>query len=99
MERLLILNLLPKEESYASLKVIRDLQNTIGLADEEWQEFEIKQESDGKITWNEKGKMPKDFEIGFKARQIVNNALTKLDEQGKLNMQLMEVYEKFMEER
>ena len=97
MERLMVLNTLPKESNYATLKVINDLTQAIGVTEKEFKDFEINQTADN-ITWNEKGKEFKDFEIGEKAKSIIAEQLIKLDKENKLTGNLFSLYEKFVGE-
>ena len=98
MERIMLLQILPKEGNFVTLKIIRNLQELLSPSEEEFKKYEINQVGE-RVTWNEKGKEELDIEIGEKARDIVIDALKKLDDEGKLTQQHLSVYEKFVEEK
>ena len=97
MERFAVLQLLPAEGSFATLKIVRDLQNILAPNEEEFKEFEIVQEGE-KVKWNSKGTEPKEIKLGEKATDVVKEALEKLDKDKKLKAQHMSIYEKFIKE-
>ena len=95
-ERLTILSILPKESDFLTLKIVRDLQASLGLNESEWKEFEIKQNGTN-VSWNpEKGSIEKDIKIGEKAIDIIVTAFKELDKQKKLTAQHFSAYEKFI---
>jgi len=93
-ERLIILQLLPQEGNYATLKLIRDLGNKIGISADEHTEFELTQVGD-KISWNEKGKEEKPIDLKIKEIEIITAALEKLDSEKKLEFRHFSIFEKF----
>jgi len=94
MERLMAIQILPKEGSFATLKITRDLQDVLAPSEAEYKEFEVVQ--DGESTkWNEKGREDRDVEVGEKANDLIVEALNKLDEEKKLTAQFLSLYEKF----
>ena len=95
MERFTVAGLLPKESDFATLKIVRNLQSALSLTEEEFKEFEFKQDN-GNYSWNKKGAEAKEIEIGDKGKQLIKEALTKLDEEKKVTSKLFSVYEKFM---
>lgn len=97
MERLTVLSVLPKESDFATLKIVRVLQDTVGFDEAEWKECGIVQK-DGQTRWNpEKGSVEKEIEIGEKATDIIKDAFKELNKAKKLTAQHLSVYEKFME--
>ena len=111
MDRLVVINLLPEENNYATLKLIRDLKSNLGITDDEFKEFNLKQGGEtfvddagneivvpeGQMMWNAVAGVPKDFEIRRKARKLIVGELEKLDKDGKLTSNHFNVYEKFVE--
>jgi hypothetical protein len=93
LERITLLGLLPAESSYVTFKLILDLKGSLGFNEKDIKEFGI-MEKDGRITW--KNSAEKDIEVGEKAKEIIHDALKKLDEQGKINEQNITLFEKFM---
>jgi len=98
MERLTLLQILPKEGSYVTLKVIRDLQSELAPNEDEFIEFEIKQEGE-KASWNEKGREEKEIELGIKSEELIKDALERLDRDKKLTFQHLSLFAKFIEDK
>ncbi len=94
-ERLTLLQVVPKEGSFLTLKIVRDLTSTLAMNDEEFKEFGITQDGD-QIKWNLKGLQEKEVEIGEKATDIIVEALKKLDQDKKLEQRHLSLYEKFI---
>jgi len=96
LERLTLLQILPPEGNFVTLKIVRDLTSILAMTEKEYKDFDIKQEG-GQIKWNLKGNQEKEIEIGEKATDIIKEALKKLDETKKLEQRHFSLYEKFME--
>lgn len=95
MERLIILNILPKENNFTTLKIIRDLKDKLGFSEEEHKLFEIKLSDQG-FQWNKKGKEKKSFEIGEKAQDLIKESLEDLDTKKKLTEEMMGLFQLFV---
>ena len=52
-ERLMFLNLLPKENNFATLRIIRTVIKEVGITDEEFKEFGIERDGE-QIKWDPK---------------------------------------------
>jgi len=97
MERLTLLGVLPKEGNFASLRIIRKLQERLSFTEEELKEFEVdSNEETGTVNWNPKGNEEKEVEVGEKACEIIKAKLKQLNDEKKLTQQHVSVYEKFM---
>ena len=94
-ERLILLQVLPKEGNFVTLKIMRDLRMALAPSQEEINEFEIKQEGE-QVLWNTKGKEEREIKIGEKATDIIIESLKKLNEEKKLTDQHFSLYEKFV---
>lgn len=97
-ERLLILGLLPKESNFLTLKIKREFQGNLGFSEKEVKELEFV-EKEGMINWNpdkEKKVGKKEIEIGEKAMDFIINPLKEMNEKGKLNDELFDLYERFV---
>lgn len=98
-ERVSLLQILPKEGDFTTLKILRDLQGIVGFSEEDHKKFEIKR-VDNQITWNpEEGTKEVEIEFGEKAKEIVKEALLDLDKSKKLRPELFTLYEKFVQEK
>lgn len=93
LERITLLQLLPTEGTYVTMKVLMNLKARLAFNEKEIKEFKI-EEKEGRITWSKSGE--KEIEIGEKAEEIVGDALKKLNESGKVNEQNIILYEKFI---
>ena len=95
LERLKVLQMLPQEGNFATLTIIRNLQEALSLTEAEFKEFEVKEDGTS-TTWNVKGREEREIDIGEKAEEIVATALKKLDDENKLTQQHISIYEKFI---
>jgi len=93
LERITLLQVLPTEGSYITFKLLMDLKSALAFNEKEIKDFSIS-EKEGRITW--KKSEEKDVEIGEKTREIIEVALKKLDESGKVNEQNITLFEKFI---
>lgn len=96
LERLAILNILPQENNFATLKIIRDLKSNIGITEDEFTKFELVMNGE-QLRWNAEGSKRIPFKIGMKARDIIVEQLKELDDQDKLNENHITIYELFVE--
>ena len=97
LERITALGILPSEGNFATLKIVNDLRLSLSLTEDEYKEFEIKQEGN-QATWNAKGLEQREISIGEKATDIMVNALKELDKEKKLKQSMFSLYEKFVED-
>lgn len=95
-ERLTLMGILPSENNFVTLKLIRGLMEKLGLKNEEFKEFEIKEE-DNRVMWNDLGNEEREIQIGEKETDIIVDALKKLDNGNKLTQRHFTLYEKFVE--
>jgi hypothetical protein len=97
LERLNLLNLLPQKEDISVLKIVRDLENTLSLTEEEFKEFGVKLEND-RTSWNEKGLEEREIAIGEMATKVCANALKEANKEKLLTKQHISLYDKFIKE-
>jgi len=97
-ERINTMEILPAEGSFVTLKVLRELKLNLGVKDEEFKMFDIKQK-DNQVTWNNKGNEELEFEIGEKAVEIIVEQLEKLDNDKKLEDKHFSLFEKFVKDK
>ena len=95
-QRLLLLNILPSESNYITLKVIREQQERLSFSEEELKRLKVKRDGD-RYIWDESVDEPVDIEIGESARGIIKLAFRELDQQGQLKVEFLPLYEHFME--
>jgi hypothetical protein len=94
-ERLILQSILPREGSFVTLKIVRDLQSSISFSEEEIKLYKLV-EKDNIVTWDEKVEQGKEISIGEKATDVIVNALKKLDQTNNLKMEHMDIYERFV---
>jgi len=96
-ERLVLLDNLPREGDYTTLKIIRELRESLSFTEEEHEAYKFRQE-DSNIFWeNDKGET-KSITIGRKAIDIIKDILKGLNDKKKLKDEHFSLYEKFVEE-
>lgn len=95
-QRLIILRVLPARGDYLTLKIVRELREALSFSEEEHKALQFKREGAG-LRWDPQGDVPKDIEIGDKAREIIAQGFETLSKQGKLTMGMLPLYEKFVE--
>lgn len=95
LERLTLLQVLPQEGDFVTLKITRDLQNSLSLTEEEFKLYDVKRD-DEQIIWNDNGKEEKEILIGEKATDIIVETLSNLDKNKKLTAGTYGLYNKFI---
>jgi len=95
LDRFLLLKALPKEGTFATLKIVQKLKADLALDESEYEEYDIKEEN-GNITWNPEKDLGKEIPIGERATDIIVMCLRKRDKDGILTEQELPVYEKFV---
>jgi len=96
-ERLMLLNILPKEGNFVTLKIVRELREGLSFNEKEIKDLNLKVDDKGNATWNPAKDKNKDVEIGGQANKIIVETLEKLDKDKKLTESHLSVYEKFIE--
>lgn len=94
-ERLTLLNLLPKEGNFITLKLMRELREAISFKDEEVDRFKIKASGD-RVTWDDSVAVDKEIAIGDTMKTVIVGVLKKLDETKQLTNAHLSLYEKFV---
>lgn len=96
MERMILLNILPKEGDYSTLKILRQLREELSFSEEEHKVLDFSKPADGVIQWDNDKDFSKEIQIGPKANQIIVESLEYLNNTKKLNEQTMPLYERFV---
>jgi len=99
-ERLVLLNILPKEGNFLTLKIVRKLRENLSFNEEEIKALNIKVDPEkGNATWDASKDPNKEVEIGREANKVIVEALEKLDKDEKLTQEHFTLFEKFVEEK
>ena len=101
MDRLMLLQVLPKEGDFLSLRILRELKEELSFTEEEQAALELKQNREaGTVNWNlesERAQGPKDVPIVEKATDLIVEALKGLNSRKQLTEAHMPIYERFVE--
>lgn len=93
-ERIMLLGILPQEGKVITLKIVKQLKDDLGFSEQEIKDNEIV-EAEGTVKWKEVGYL-KEVSIGEKATDVIADAFKKLDDDGKMQVQFLDVYDKFV---
>ena len=96
-DRLILLNILPKEGDFTTLKIVRTMREDLSFTEEEHKALEFKQD-EGNIQWKQDADKPKHINFGEKATDLIVATLKKLNTDKKLTEQHFNLYEKFIGE-
>ena len=94
-DRVLLLNILPREGDFRTLKVLRKLADDLGFSEDEAAALQFQQDGVS-IKWRQEADAPKDVPMGEIAREIIADRLRELDKQKKLTLEHMSLYERFV---
>ena len=94
-DRLVLLNTLPPEGNFATLKIVHELKMALAPSEEEAKAIDLVQEA-GQLRWNPTKDVEKDVPIGKVARGVIETALKKLDAEKKLTPDHLSLYERFV---
>jgi hypothetical protein len=94
-ERVILLNILPKQGSFNTLKILRELKEDLSFSEKENQALQFKTDA-GKVEWQQEADKPKSLDFGETAIGIIKKELTDLDKKELLTEQHLSVYEKFI---
>ena len=106
LDRIMLLNVLPKEGSFANLKILRIVRENISFNEEENGLLKFKQDGE-RTVWNDTvvsdGKLvptvPElEFTIGKVVTNLIVEELRRLNDEQKLTESHFSLYEKFMTE-
>jgi len=97
-ERLIVMGLLPQKGSFATLKIVTELNMELGATDEEYVQAGLEAQADGSVQAKHGWLAVPEKEFVFKeaALKLIRDALQKLNDEEKLTMEHFRVYQKFM---
>ena len=99
-ERFILGELLPKEASFKSMKILRKMRESLSFSEEELTAYTITTEElptgNSVLRWDT-GVEDADVAIGEHALTLVKESLAKLDAAGKITEREFSLYEKFMD--
>jgi len=96
----LILNKAIPEGGGLEVITIKEIIDMVGIPSEEFEEYGLKQNPQGGIMWNnEKIKLEKEFDLKKPHTEILKKAADVLDQQKKVNLQIVDTWAKIKEMR
>lgn len=99
-DRLLLIKILPPESSVLKMRIIKNLiDNTLLFSNEEIKKYEIKEKGNGETSWNKKGLTRLSIEFSDMENDIIVESLKKLNREQKINIQLLDLYDYFVDEK
>lgn len=111
-ERLILLNILPKEGDITTLRIVRTLRENLSFTESEHKVLCFKNPGEtyidnngqeravpiGQVVWNQAAAIPTDIAIGEKAFDIIVAALKRLNSERRLHESHLDLYERFVKE-
>lgn len=95
LERIQLLQHLPREGDIVSLRILQTLRMTIGFNEDEIKKFGLKTSQETELTtWENDEEV--DIPIGEKATDIIVDALKKLNAEKRLPDTAIDLYDKFI---
>lgn len=99
-ERLILLMILPQQESYANMLILQELRAALGFSEADKELFGIVEDDDGNVNWDDEvdAREPhKEIEVGTTAYELIKRALKSVSDNKGIDTALMPVYERFVE--
>jgi len=95
LERITMMNLLPKEENYLTYKMVVDLKSALSFSESEWKKCGMQALPDGRVSWKN-GDLTKGIEIPDVIAVMIKAKLESLEKEKKINGDNMSLYELFI---
>ena len=95
LERVTLLGILPSMENYATIKVVSDIHEKIGVDDKEAKSIGFTVKGD-RVEWDVSKAKEKEFEFGGFESKIIISALEELDKEKKLEPRHITLWDKFV---
>jgi hypothetical protein len=97
LDRLMLLNILPKNGDVTTLRIVRQLNEDLSFSEEEHAAlgFEV---LEGQVKWKTEGDPHKDIEIGPRAWTLICDTLERLSKEKDLTLDQLVLYDKFIPE-
>lgn len=95
LERFVLLNVLPKEGTYLTLKALRELREQLSPTEEEQKATGLRSDDQGRVAWDATKDHPVDIPISLAMTALISEELRRLDSAKQLTDQHLSIYEKF----
>ncbi len=93
-ERLLLLNVLPREGDITTLRIVQNLRAALSFSEEEHARWAIVH-SGGRVDWDTGPPQEAEVEIGAKANVLVGETLSQLSKDKRLTEDYLTLWDKF----
>jgi hypothetical protein len=94
MDRIVLMQVLPPEGNLITMRVLREFKAQLDFTADEIKAREIRTEG-GMMQWNGEGDK-KIVEVSAAVRDIIKAAFKKLDDEKKITVQMLPVYDLFL---
>ena len=94
IERIALVNILPKEGNVKTLRMLRTLKEDLAFSDQENKDLNVRQEGD-LIKWDVAMERPKEVHIGETMTDLIKTSMEKLSNEGKLPEVYLDLYDRF----
>ena len=98
LERLVLLNVLPREGTITTVKIVRELREALSFSEEEHKELKFERTEDGGTQWDTGAEEDEDVPVGPRAHTLVVETLELLDKDKKLTEDYLSLWGKFVGE-
>lgn len=95
-ERILLLQILPKEGTLTTLRLVRAFREDLSFSVEEHEVLKFR-DANGRIEWDALDAPVKYIRVPDPVLKIALDAFKALDTAGKLNLDMLPIYERFLE--
>ena len=94
-ERLLILNILPKEGNIVTIRLLKDLIGNVGLSGEEIKKWKVQTKENNQVVWDNTQATEKEINLEETAKNLISERLELLNKESKLTIEQLSLYDKF----
>ncbi len=94
LDRLTLVSILPTTGRLQELVEVLDIVKLVKFNEEEKKSIGYK-EVDGKVSWDPSKEVLKPYEFTFEHIKVIKDAINKLDEEGKITLNILDTCLKF----
>jgi len=96
LERLVLLNVLPREGTVTTVKIVRELRETLSFSEEEHAALKFERTESGGTEWDTGGEKDKEIDFAPRALALVVETLERMDKEQKVTEDYLSIFEKFV---
>ena len=95
-ERIILMNILPREGDFRTLKILREFRESLSFSEKENKRLAFKREGP-KVLWKQSAARLKEVKVSDVIKDIIVETFKRLNEQKRLKEEHLDLYEKFVE--